>query len=162
MDSSLAPSHLVTSSPCHPLTLSPLHPSTPSSSKAAGWDRTSNRSFTRRLLCPLSYHGFQCSRWGSNPRLRFGRPALCRLSYHCESIDAPAGNRTRASALARRRSAVEPPTRAATMWIPGIEPGQEDFQTSALPSKLNPQVTTNSRSGRHGPARLAGNAANGG
>ena len=25
------------------------------------------------------------------------------------------------------------------MWIPGIEPGHEDFQTSALPTELNPR-----------------------
>ena len=25
------------------------------------------------------------------------------------------------------------------MWIPGVEPGHEDFQTSALPAELNPR-----------------------
>src|SRR5215212_8595096 len=54
--------------------------------KAASWDRTSNLPLTRRLLCPLSYHGvcLQCSERDSNPPLQFGRLALCRLSYHCD------------------------------------------------------------------------------
>jgi hypothetical protein len=63
-----------------------------------------------------------CSERESNPLLRFGRPALCRLSYHCGAFivvcapsvhpDAPTGNRTQPSTMARPRSANELPARA--------------------------------------------------
>ena len=52
----------------------------PKNVRAAGWIRTSDRPLTRRLLCPLSYHGIWAGQ-ESNLCKRLFKPPLYLLSY---------------------------------------------------------------------------------
>lgn len=88
--------------PALPLSYAPvIHP------RAAGRHRTGDLPLTRRPLCRLSYHGLShrtCSEWGSNPRHPVWKTGTLPAELPLRDLSAPAGDRTRASAVARQRS----------------------------------------------------------